>query len=88
MLGSPSRRPSFSGAVNTEYHGHLYINGSEASLGWHRKLGSGGDIGSASFIGLLELSSNDTLEIRVETTSGSGNVFDMNDGQFIIKSAW
>ena len=65
---------SFTGTANTEFHSHVFVNGEENfSLGWHRKLGTGGDVGSAAWGGMLVLSSGDTVAPSIEVNTGSGN---------------
>ena len=73
---------SFTGTANTEYHGYLFVNGSEHSLGWGRKMGTGGDVGSASFGGVIYLEDGDVLATKVEAVAGSGQFIGMIYGQF------
>ena len=75
---------SFTGTANTGYEGHLILNSSEHSFGWHRKLGAAGDEGSASFGGIDSFVTNDVLAVGVNTTSGSGNYLGVVDGQFTV----
>ena len=74
----------FSGSVATEYHFHAQKNGSTHmnELGTHRKIGTGGDVGSCSMLALVTLSANDFLQIYVEADS-SANVT-VEDAQFYM----
>jgi len=75
---------SFAGQSSTEFHGHLRVNGNEQVEGWHRKLGTGGDVGSASFTALKVLNANDILTIYIESDDGGGANFTPMDAQFIV----
>jgi hypothetical protein len=48
----------------------LRDNGNEQPEGFHRKLSSGGDVGSASFIAVRQFNAGDVLTIYVETDDG------------------
>jgi len=75
---------SFTGTANTSFKGHLYLNSSEHTFGWHRKLGATGDEGSASFGGIDSFVTNDVLSVGLESTSGSGNYVGIIDAQFAV----
>ncbi len=75
---------SFSGSLNTEFQAHLRVNGDEQVEGMHRKLGTGGDVGSASFIALKSLTADDVLTIYVESDAGGGASFTPTDAQFVV----
>ena len=71
---------SFSGGVTNEYHLTLYKNGvMERKCHAERVLGTGGDVGSASFICLVELNAGDTLSPKIEnaTAGKNANVHDL-----------
>lgn len=62
---------NFSGSANDVFFCAIYVNGSDALLARvDRKLGSGGDVGSACAGGNLNLSATDTIEIYVWSDSG------------------
>lgn len=51
---------------NSTWHVHCYLNGSETSVGGHRKIGTANDIGSMGYgPGMLELAVGDRLESRI-----------------------
>jgi hypothetical protein len=80
---------SFSGTSSTTFEFHLRVDtGSgdvEQDEGCHRKLGTGGDIGSCSFPGILELTAGDILTIYVESDSGGGASMTPEDAQFTLQ---
>jgi hypothetical protein len=65
---------AFSGTGNTEFEVYCYKNGVDTGLGFHRKLGTGGDVGSAGFTGILSVSASDYLELYIETPAGSASM--------------
>lgn len=75
---------SFSGVANTEYHIGVFRNDTELKIETNRKLGTGGDVGSCSFVGIASLTSGDVLDLRVNATSGSGNYFGVQQMQFVV----
>ncbi len=65
---------SFSGTINETFEAALYKNGTVVpGVYLERKLGAGGDVGSASFIGIIDLVEDDYLEVFFKSTSGAGN---------------
>jgi len=61
---------SFSGSADTKIQGHLFINGVvDEHIGFSRKLGSSGDVGSASMSGYIELNDGDVVSVMVRSTS-------------------
>lgn len=74
---------SFSGTVNTEFQAHVRINDVEQVEGMHRKLGAGGDVGSASFVALKSLSADDAITIYVESDQAGGADFTPTDAQLV-----
>lgn len=76
---------SFSGTANTEFHSHVLVNGEEKfDFGWHRKLGTGGDVGSAAWGGMLVLSSGDTVTPSIEVNTGSGNFIGVVNASLMV----
>jgi hypothetical protein len=76
---------SFTGTANTEFHSHLLRNGEEDfRMGWHRKLGTGGDVGSAAWSGVLALNSGDTITPSIEVNTGSGNFIGVVNASFVV----
>ena len=78
---------SFSGGGNVTFEFNINVDSGggyvEQAGGCHRKMSSGGDVGSASFVRLLSLSAGDDVAIFVEAdSSASMTPF---DAQFIIK---
>jgi len=77
---------SFSGSVSAEFQFFARIDGVETSLGCKRKLGTGGDVGSCSFTGILTLAVNEVLTVYVETDNGSDtDSMTPVDSQFWVK---
>lgn len=74
---------SFAGSGSTTFELHLYINGTEADEGLHRKIGTGGDIGSASFSGIVPLAALDVLTVYIEA-DGTNKEVTVADGQFVV----
>jgi uncharacterized protein GlcG (DUF336 family) len=75
---------SFSGTVSTSFTFKLRIDAVESTLGCTRVLGTGGDLGSASFSGILNLSASEVLTIYVESAVGSGNSITPADMQLSV----
>jgi hypothetical protein len=63
----------FSGSVATEYHFHGMKNAATHinELGTHRKIGTGGDVGSCSMGALITLTANDYIQVYVEADSSA-----------------
>jgi hypothetical protein len=78
---------SFSGSNNSNWEMHLRIDAVEKEEGWHRKLSSSGDEGSASFVGIAPCpNGNEELTCYINSDSATiGYTFTLSDGQFI---AW
>ena len=57
---------SFSGTVSTEFEFVLFRNDVEQPIGCHRTLGTGGDVGSCSFVGLIKCDEDTELDVRVK----------------------
>ena len=45
-------------------------------------MGTGGDIGSATFLGFVELSAGEVLAIEVNTVSGANKTITLRDATF------
>ena len=66
---------SFSFSIgNVIIEAHIRINQAEQRQGFHRKIGTAGDVGSASCSGLYSLTAGDEIEVYYNTVSGSGNI--------------
>jgi hypothetical protein len=79
------QQSSFTGVAQNEYQTHLHLNGSETSLGWHRKIGAANDAGSASCSGILNLIESDTLAFKAEITDGAGDIISLEEAQFYVQ---
>jgi hypothetical protein len=76
---------SFSGTSNATFQLHLRIDGVEADEGLHRKLSTGGDVGSAGFSGIVSLTANEALTVYVESGNGGGtDSLTPVDAQFVV----
>lgn len=63
---------SFSGTVSTTFEFSVHVNQVDAGeIGLARRLGTGGDVGSASMGGILDLNAGDEIEIYVKA-DGAG----------------
>lgn len=69
---------AFSGTNNALVEVYLYKNGVDTGIGFHRKLGTGGDVGSGGFSGIVSCSANDYLQIYLETPDGTASVLGQN----------
>ena len=61
----------------------LYIDGVASGLRFDRVLGGGGDLGSASFSGILSLNDGDVLDVRLNSDGTSISVTPVN-AQFTV----
>jgi len=66
-----SFQASFSGSPNIEFEFELWVNGISDNHGCHRKLGSGGDIGSCSFTILRYLDPGDRIQVYVKGSTST-----------------
>lgn len=69
---------SFSGTLNETYRVQVYNNTTATAytdLMLERKLGSGGDVDSASLLGFVTVAANDQLVCRVTCTSAASKAF-------------
>ena len=78
---------SFSGSVNQGFEIHVNIDGVETPFGVHRKIGTGGDVGSATIIApLTGLSSGEKIELYINTDpSGTAQLTIVDAQLFAIK---
>lgn len=74
---------SFSGSANATFQIHLRVDGVEQDEGMHRKIGSGGDVGSAGFSGQVSLTAAQVLTAYIEA-DGAGKEVTVADGQFVV----
>ena len=66
---------SFSGSSNAEYTVAVYVGGSATTgLQFVRKLGTGGDVGSASCMGIVPISAGQDVEIYAKADAGSKDI--------------
>lgn len=75
---------SFSGTLNTTFTVHVRIDGVEQDEGLHRKMGTGGDVGSASLMAIISLSEGNVLTLYVQSDAGGGASMTPVDAQFMI----
>lgn len=81
---------SFSGSNNQSFEIHAYVDGVESPFGTHRKLGAGGDEGSAVIIaplvGANGLLAAEKVTLYINTVpSGTGEVTVIDGQIFMIK---
>ena len=65
---------SFSGTASKTFLFRVYSQGIVTTLGCQRKLGTGGDVGSCSCIGILALDSADVITTYVSSSDGGVSV--------------
>lgn len=78
---------SFSGGANTEYHLRVSVN-NDAVANCHaqRKIGTGGDVGSASTAPcIVFLKKNDVVGLQIENTVNINNAFIHDVGLTIVR---
>ena len=74
---------SFSGSANATFEVHMRVDGVEQDEGMHRKLSTGGDVGSAGFGGQVSLSAGQVLTTYVEADAADKSIT-VADGQFKV----
>lgn len=74
---------SFSGSILAEFKAYIYKNMANTGFGFHRKLGTLGDVGSASVAALVALAANDTVSVYV-ASDGTNKTLRLVDGQLIV----
>jgi hypothetical protein len=82
-----SFQASFSGTNSREYRLAVFLNGSEqAMVSTNRKLGTGGDVGSCSAVGIVDVTtSGHAIDLRVSPITSTGD-FSLTDGQ--LTATW
>ena len=79
---------SFSGTLSKTFVVEVYVDGVATNMKCTRKLGTSGDIGSASVIALVTLTAGQAVSLYHSSTDG-GTAFTMADGQITIsKTGW
>jgi hypothetical protein len=73
---------SFAGSNNSTFHIELYLNGSPTGFSGHRKISTGGDVGSFGFHGRLALVATDVLSLYASSADG-GTSITVQDAQFM-----
>jgi hypothetical protein len=61
---------SFSGTASKTYQIEIYKNGLTTGFATDRKLGTGGDVGSCSMLGIMQCAVNDTIELYQYSSDG------------------
>jgi len=76
---------SFSGAVSTTFTIKAAVNGVEDdAVACERKLGTGGDVGSCSFAGIITLADGDLVSVYV-TADAASKSFTLQEGSLTIR---
>ena len=73
---------SFSGTANATFNIRGFVNAVATDMYLSRKLGSGGDVGSATIQGIVNLTAGDVLDVRQSTPDGSA--FTCQAGQLCV----
>lgn len=77
---------SFSGTLSTTFTLHARLDAVEvAQIACTRKLGTGGDVGSCSFTGILTSTAGQQLTVYVESDAGGGASMTLIQGQLVAK---
>lgn len=74
---------SFTGSNNTVYECYLNVNDEEGTNGFHRKIGTGADVGTAGFTGLVTLADGDVCSVYVEASADTSS-FVPENAQFTL----
>lgn len=74
---------SFSGTASKTFVIRAYVDGVITTIGCQRKLGTGGDVGSCSFTGILTLAATEVVTLYVSSSDG-GTDFLIVDGQLAL----
>lgn len=78
---------SFSGTGTESYEICLFIDGVEhQGIELVRALGTGGDIGSTSLSGVVTLTANQVLDLRVKSITGAGNDIIFREANFSVSA--
>jgi hypothetical protein len=75
---------SFSGTVNETFEIYVFVGVLQSRVGTVRKLGVGGDVGSFSASGLLNLAQDAQVRVKVRCTSGAAANFGTEHMQLSI----
>lgn len=75
---------SFSGSVSVTFEIHVAVDGVEQWLGCHRRMNSGGDQGSCSFVGILSLTAAEVITILVNA-SGANRSLTLIDASLVVE---
>jgi hypothetical protein len=73
----------FSGTLSKTYVVEVYIDTTGTNLKLERKLGTGGDVGSAHVSGIITLAAGEDVSIYQSTTDG-GSAFTIQNGQLSV----
>ena len=74
---------SFNGSASEVIHGNVHKNGSPTSFQFERKLGAGGDVGTAAVSGIVTAASGDYFDLRF-TSGNNTKTMDVIHAHFSI----
>ena len=74
---------SFSGTLTKTFNVTIYKNTSTTNLALERKLGTGGDVGSAAVSGIVTCAADDDISLYQSSTDG-GTAFTALDAQLSV----
>ena len=74
---------SFSGTISKTFVVEIYIDTTGTNLKLERKLGTGGDVGSAHVSGIITLAVGEDVSLYQSTTDG-GSAFTIQNGQLSV----
>ena len=74
---------SFNGSASKTYLCEIYKNGLTTGFAFERKLGTGGDVGSASITALVACAVTDTIEV-FQWSSDGGSAMTVTEGQLSV----
>jgi hypothetical protein len=75
---------SFNGTLSRTFLITIYKNGSSTDLTMERKLGTGGDVGSCSLVGLIQCAASDVIELY-QSSSDGGTDMTVREAQLVVK---
>jgi hypothetical protein len=74
---------SFSGTASKTYLLRAHVDTVATTLGCQRKLGTGGDVGSCSFSGVLSLAASQVVTVYVSSSDGGTDILAV-DAQLVL----
>lgn len=74
---------AFSGTSSKQYQLEIYKNGLTTGFAVDRKLGTSGDVGSCSIVGIITCAQSDTIEVY-QSSSDGGSAITVSEAQLAV----